>query len=296
MTAPAAPAPPADADAAWVLEARGRDRRHRAVWLLVAAAVVLGTLAYAGFFDAERYRRGLPQLSRIVVREGFPPDFRITAEGIRAWWAGEASFASAFPWALPLWDTLLMSVGGTSIAVLLSAGFGVLAARNTTPHPAVYAAARGALNVLRAVPELVLGIVFLVAVGVETPPILPGVLALGFHSVGMVGKFFAEAIEHCDPAPLEAVRACGGGSVQVLSHGVVPQVLPQAADVAFYRWEFNFRASLVMGMVGCGGIGLEIQAALAMMDYRQLTALLLVVLVCVTLVDATGAWLRGRLR
>ena len=81
----------------------------------------------------------------------------------------------------------------------------------------------------------------------------------------------------------------------MLTHGVLPQVLPQMADVAFYRWEFNFRASLVMGMVGCGGIGLEIQSALSMMDYHQLTALLIVVLVCVSLVDLTGAWLRRKL-
>lgn len=292
MTEAPAAAPSATAG---VLAARGRDRRRRALWLLGAGAVVVGALAYAGFFDVERYQRGLPQLGRIVVNEGLPPDFRVTAEGVRAWWRGDGSFTSAFPWALPLWDTLLMSVGGTALAVCLSTGMGFLAARNTTPHPAVYAAARAALNALRAVPELVLGIVFLVAVGVEIPPILPGVLALGFHSVGMVGKFFAEAIEHCDPAPLEAVRACGGSRVQVLTHGVLPQVVPQMADVAFYRWEFNFRASLVMGMVGCGGIGLEIQSALSMMDYHQLTALLIVVLACVSLVDLTGAWLRRKL-
>jgi phosphonate transport system permease protein len=279
-----------------VLGERAYALRRR--WIAIAAllVVVLGSLCYAGFFDASRYARGIPAISRIIVREGFPPDFRMSAEGFRRWWSGEGGLSAAVPWALPLWDTLLMSIGGTTLAIVLSFGLGFLAARNTTPHPAVYAAARGTLNFLRAIPELVMGIIFLVAVGVEMPPILPGVLALGFHSVGMIGKFFAESIEHCDPAPLEAVRAVGGRGVQIIWHGVLPQTFPQMADVAFYRWEYNFRASIVMGMVGCGGLGLQIQSALAMMEYRQLTALLILVLITVTLVDATGALLRKKLK
>jgi phosphonate transport system permease protein len=289
----------ADAAAGWgdrVLEERSYLLRRR--WIATAAvvAVVLASLWYAGFFDAARYRRGVPAITRIIVQEGFPPDFRITAQGFRDWWAGEKGFSAAVPWALPLWDTLVMSIGGTTLAIVLSFGLGFLAARNTTPHPAAYAGARAVLNFLRAIPELVMGIIFLVAVGVAMPPILPGVLALGFHSVGMIGKFFAESIEHCDPAPLEAVRAVGGRKLQVLWHGVLPQTFPQMADVAFYRWEYNFRASLVMGMVGCGGLGLEIQSSLAMMEYRQMTALLILVLVAVSLVDAAGAWMRKKLK
>lgn len=289
----------AGAAAGWgdrVLEERRYALRRRWIGIAAVLLVVVGSLAYAGFFDAARYGRGIPAISRIIVKEGLPPDFRITGEGFRQWWSGERGFSAAVPWALPLWDTLLMSVGGTALAIVLSFGLGFLAARNTTPHPAAYAAARAVLNFFRAIPELVMGIIFLVAVGVEMPPILPGVLALGFHSVGMVGKFFAESIEHCDPAPLEAVRAVGGRGFQVIWHGVLPQTFPQMADVTFYRWEYNFRASLVMGMVGCGGLGLEIQSALAMMEYRQLTALLILVLAAVTVVDATGAFLRRKLK
>jgi len=270
-----------------VLVERRRDLWKRTAGFGLAVVVILGTLAYAGFFDIARYVNGAPAIFRIIVTEGFPPDFRIDASA--------ETLKRAVPWALPLWDTLLMSIGGTALAVIMAFGLGFLAAKNTTPHPAVYAASRGILNFLRAIPELVMGIVFLVAVGVALPPILPGVLALGFHSVGMVGKFFAESIEHADPAPVEAVRACGGSPLQVIWHGILPQVVPRMADTVFYRWEYNFRASLVMGMVGCGGIGLEIQAALALMEYRQLSALLILVLVCVCLVDATGAWLRKKL-
>jgi phosphonate transport system permease protein len=278
-----------------VLGERRRIRLKRILWTGAALFVVAGSLVYAGLFELSRYRRGIPTILRIIITEGFPPDFRLSAEGFRRWWAGKASFNAAVPWGRPLWDTVMMSLGGTAIAVFFSFILGFLAARPSTPHPVVYAAARGLLNLLRATPELIMGIIFLVAVGVALPPILPGVLALGFHSVGMIGKFFAEAIEHSDVAPIEAVRACGGGELQVLWHGILPQVLPQMADVTLYRWEYNFRASLVMGMVGCGGIGLEIQSALALMEYRELTALLLIILVCVSLVDLVGARLRRAL-
>jgi phosphonate transport system permease protein len=257
-----------------VLEDRRRDTRVRGGQAAFVAAVVVLCLWHGGFFDLGRYARGAEGMVQIVFREGLPPDFRRAAA-----------------WVRPLVDTVAMSVAGTALCVVLSFGLGFLGARNTTPHPAVYAATRMVLNGLRAVPELILGILILACVGLG---ILPGILALGLHSAGMVGKFYAEAIEHADPAPIEAVRACGGSDLQVLWHGVLPQVLPRMADVSFYRWEFNFRASTVMGMVGCGGIGFELHAALNLMEYREVTALLLVVLACVTLVDTLSSAVRKR--
>jgi phosphonate transport system permease protein len=153
--------------------------------------------------------------------------------------------------------------------------------------------ARGLLNTLRSIPELILGIIFVAAVGFGA---LPGVLALGLHSIGMVGKFFAEAIEHADPAPIEAARAAGASPLQVLLHGVLPQVLPQLADTSIYRWEYNFRASTVMGMVGAGGIGFELMGSLRIMQYQDVSAILLVILVMVTLVDAFSGYLRKRFK
>jgi phosphonate transport system permease protein len=251
-------------------------RGYVRIWLRVAVVVgvALAALAYADFFDLDRYRKGWAGVVQILVREGLPPDF----DRARAW-------------VTPLVDTVAMSIGGTALAVVLSFFLAFAAARNTTPHAVVYYVARLLLNLLRAVPELILGIILLAAVGLG---ILPGVLALGLHSVGMVGKFFAESIEHADVKPVEAVRACGGRPLDVLWHGILPQVLPRMADVAMYRWEFNFRASTVMGMIGCGGIGLELTSALNLMQYREVTALLIVVLVCVSIVDAISSWLRVR--
>jgi phosphonate transport system permease protein len=253
-----------------------RDRRawgRSALRAALVLALVLACCAQVGLFDANRLAEGWPSVVGLV-REMLPPDFR-----------------AARTWLGPLLDTLAMSVAATALAVVLSAPLALLAARNTTPHPLAYRAARSLLNLLRTIPELILGILFVAAVGFGA---LPGVLALGLHSVGMVGKFFAESIEHVDDAPVEAVRASGASPLQVIVHAVLPQVLPQMADVTVYRWEYNFRASTVMGAVGAGGIGLQLIAALRLMQYRQVSALLLVILLMVTVVDGLGGRLRRR--
>ena len=186
-----------------------------------------------------------------------------------------------------------MSIAGTALAVALSLPLGFLAARNTSPNKVIYQVSRVVLNTLRSIPELIMGIIFVAAVGFG---MLPGVLALGLHSVGMVGKFFAEAIEHAHPAPIEATEASGATSMQVILHGVLPQVFPQFADVSMYRWEYNFRASTVMGMVGAGGIGTELVGSLRLLDYPQVSAVLLVILACVTVVDILSNMLRAKFR
>jgi phosphonate transport system permease protein len=190
-------------------------------------------------------------------------------------------------------DTLAMSVAGTAVAVLGSIPLAFLAARNTSPHPAIYQVARVLLNFLRAVPELIMGIIFVAAVGFGA---LPGVLALGFHSIGMIGKFFAEAVEHADQRPVEAARAAGASPLQAIVHAVLPQVLGKMADIAIYRWEYNFRASTILGAVGAGGIGFELIGSLRIMQYAEVSAIILVILVMVTLVDGFGSWLRSQVK
>ena len=255
---------------------RDTQERERAVVvkLVALAAIVLAALAFCGLFDAKRLAEGAPALVQIA-REMVPPDFT-------RWHA----------WLRPLLDTLAMSIGGTAIAITLSLPLAVCAARTTAPTSAVYQGARLLLNLFRAIPELIMGILCVAAVGFGA---LPGVLALGVHSAGMVAKFFAEAVEHADPRPIEAARAAGGSELQVISRAILPQVLPQMADTAIYRWEYNFRASTVMGAVGAGGIGTELIGSLRILDYRQVLAILIAILVCVTLVDALGGMLRRRL-
>jgi phosphonate transport system permease protein len=245
--------------------------------LLVACLLVVcaAALTITGFFDAARFAEGIPALAQLFS-EMIPPDF--------SRWQH---------WLRPLLDTLAMSIAGTILAVILSLPLALLAAPNTTPFPALSYAARLLLSFLRSVPELILGIIFVAAVGFGA---LPGVLALALHSVGMVGKFYAEAIEHVDPRPLEAARAAGATRIQVITHAVLPQVLPQMADITIYRWEYHFRASTVLGIVGAGGIGFELIAALRLISYDQVAAILITILACVVVVDSLGAALRKRLK
>jgi phosphonate transport system permease protein len=256
------------------LEASRAGERAAAAKLAAAAIVVLGAFYFAGLFDLQRLAEGVPALTTIAG-EMMPPDFT-------RWRA----------WLRPLLDTLAMSIGGTAIAVALSLPLAFLAARNTSPNGAVYQSARMVLNLLRAIPELIMGILFVAAVGFG---VLPGVLALGLHSAGMVAKFFSEAVEHVDPKPIEAARAAGASELQVIARAILPQAMPQMADTTIYRWEYNFRASTVMGAVGAGGIGTELMGSLRILDYPQVAAILVCILACVTLVDALGGALRRRL-
>jgi len=241
----------------------------------VMLIIACGALALTGFFDLQRFAEGMPALGQLFS-EMMPPDFSRWRD-----------------WLNPLLDTLAMSIAGTALAVVISLPLGLLAAPNISPHPVILLAARTLLAFLRSVPELIMGILFVAAVGFGA---LPGVLALGLHSVGMVGKFYAEAIEHADPRPIEAARAAGASPLQVITHAVLPQVLPQLADVTIYRWEYHFRASTVLGIVGAGGIGFQLIAALRLLDYAQVSAILLAILACVLVVDAVGAALRRRLK
>lgn len=253
-------------------QAQSGWRRSFSITGLILVAVILSAWA-VGLLDANRMVTGLADIADLLS-EMWVPDFT----HLNSWWG-------------PLLDSMTMSIAATALAVLLSVPLALLGARNTSPHPAIYWVARLILNVLRSVPELIMAIVFVAAVGFGA---LPGALALGIHSAGMVGKFFAEAIEHAAEAPVEAARATGAGPAQVILHGILPQVLPQMADVTVYRWELNFRASVVVGVVGAGGIGFELIAALRTLQYDEVAAILLVILATVTVVDALGGALRKR--
>jgi phosphonate transport system permease protein len=248
-------------------------------WCGIQAGLVLLVILLCAWLtdllDVQRMSEGIPAIGTLLT-EMFPPDFTEVGS-----------------WVRPMVDTIAMSIAGTALSIVLSLPLGVLAARNTSPNLTTYRIARGLLNIFRSVPELIMGIVFVAAVGFGA---LPGVLALGLHSIGMVGKFFSEAIEHSHEAPVEAARAAGGNQIQIITHGILPQVIPQFADVAMYRWEYNFRASTVMGMVGAGGIGLELIASLRLMRYNECFAILLTILVMVTIVDALSSKLRKRFK
>ena len=258
-----------------ILAREGATRLKRAALALLTVALIVVAMMLTDLLDPRRFSDAWPAIKQLTS-EMFPPDFR-------RWHS----------WLRPLADTLAMSIAGTALAVSISMPLALFAARNTTPNRIAYHTTRTLLNLLRSIPELIMGIIFVAMVGFGA---LPGVLAVGFHSVGMIGKFFAESIEHVDPKPIEAARAAGASPLQVVFHAILPQVLPQLADTAVYRWEYNFRASTVLGAVGAGGIGFELIAALRILEYAQVSAILICILICVTIVDGIGAALRNYLK
>jgi phosphonate transport system permease protein len=258
---------------AQIIKQNQARRRQQLRLVALVCAVCVAALWLCGFFDATRFIDGAPAIAQLAK---VPPNF--------ARWRS---------WVRPLLDTLAMSIGGTVLAVLVSLPLSLLAAANTTPNGFLYRGSRLLLAAFRCVPEIILGILFVAAVGFGA---LPGVLALALHSVGMVAKFYAEAIEHVDAKPLEAAGAAGGSRFQIITHAVLPQVLPQLADITIYRWEYHFRASTVLGIVGAGGIGFELMAALRLIKYDEVSAILLTILACVIVVDSIGARLRKQLK
>jgi phosphonate transport system permease protein len=149
-------------------------------------------------------------------------------------------------------ETFFIAVGATFLATVLSVPLAFLAARNTTPHRLVRLFARGLIVFSRTVPDVIFAFVF---VRVYRIGPLPGILAIGFHAIGMIGKLMADAIEQSDPGPRQAIAAQGGSWYQQMSTGVLPQVMPSFLATVLFRLDINFRASTVVGLVGAGGIG-----------------------------------------
>ncbi|MGW4486594.1 phosphonate ABC transporter, permease protein PhnE [Amycolatopsis sp. NPDC004368] len=190
--------------------------------------------------------------------------------------------------------TLAIVVSATLLSVILSVPLALLAAENTTPHRTARVGARTLIVLARAVPDVVLAIVFFRIFGLGA---MTGVLAMGLHSVGMVGKMYADAVEQIDEGPRSAVRAGGAGTFQELVSGVLPQVLPAFVATALHRLDINLRVSVVLGFVGVDGLGYAIATAFQQLDYPRGMALALVVLLlCVAVELLSGAIRRALLR
>lgn len=189
-------------------------------------------------------------------------------------------------------ETLLMAVLGTVLAAIASVPLAFMAARNTTPHPAVYAVARAIITFCRAMPDLLFAVLFVRALGIG---ILPGILALALHSIGMLGKLFADAIEQTDPGPREAVRSTGVGYFREMINAVIPQVVPSWIGTFVYRIDINLRMSVVLGFVGAGGIGFALQDALRGLIYPRALGIVLVILVIIVAMELLAIWVRRML-
>lgn len=255
-----------------ILAASRRNRWKQRLFILLGLIAVAYALYLADVLNPVRYRDAVRTIMTLVG-DALPPDF--------SRWRS---------WGTPLVETLSMSAAGTVIACILALPLSTLAARNTGVAW-LSAVIRMLLNTARSIPDVVWGIACVAAVGFGP---LPGALALTCHSTGVLGEFYAEIIEHVDAAPGDALRSQGVSWLGVLRFAFLPQVLPRFVDVTLYRWEHNVRSAIVLGVIGAGGIGLQIVTAFNLFEYREASALILLLLALVTLINNVAGHIRAR--
>ncbi len=189
-----------------------------------------------------------------------------------------------------VWDTLNIATLGTLLAIVLAVPTAFCAARNTTPSVAfVRPVALFIIVSTRSINSLIWALMLVTIVG---PGIFAGIIAIGLRSIGFVAKLLYEAIEEIDPDQVEAVTATGAGRAQVLAYGIVPQVLPAFAGISVFRWDINIRESTVLGLVGAGGIGIQLSASIDTVTWTQVSVILIVILVAVVFSEWVSAKVR----
>ena len=190
----------------------------------------------------------------------------------------------------PVWDTINIATLGTIIAMVIAGPVAFAAARNTTPNIVVRTAALFIIVSSRSVNSLIWALILVFILG---PGVLAGTIAIGLRSVGFCAKLIYESIEEIDHTQVEAIEATGANGAQKMIFGILPQVLPTIAGVAIYRWDINIRESTILGLVGAGGIGLQLNGSLNTLAWTQVSVILLVILVTVFISEWVSAKVRG---
>ncbi|MED4164529.1 phosphonate ABC transporter, permease protein PhnE [Halalkalibacterium halodurans] len=199
-------------------------------------------------------------------------------------------FAELFPpnwgYASQVWgylaETVQMAIIATTVAAIISIPISLLSAANLFPNRAIHMPVRFIMNVLRTIPDILLAVIF---VGIFGIGVFSGIMALIIFSLGLLAKLLYETIEAIDLNPLEAIRASGGNTIQVIWYAVMPQVLPQFVSFSLYVFEVNVRASVVLGFVGAGGIGLILQQQLGFFNYPNVSTIIIIIFAAVVVID-----------
>ncbi len=283
-SAPPAAAPRARFASAWV----AHRRACRLQWLTgaVVLAVLTAISAWLGEVNLGLLWDRLPRFGSYFGR--MVPELALPTLGEDlAYW-----YWNGWRWLASLWQTVLIAIYATLFGAALAYVFSFLAARNLTPAPWVGIAARRTLELARTIPELVFAVLFVFAFGIGP---LAGVLAIGLHSFGALGKLFGDVAENADPDPLRGVRATGASWAQTMVFGATPQLAPDYLSYGLMRLEINVRAASILGFVGAGGIGQDLYKAIKNFDHTDISAIALMLIAAVMLIDAVCGWLRGML-
>lgn len=253
---------------------RREPRRQLAIWAGWLAGTMLFVYCWTLISQNTiwEFLYDAPEQGASLIGRMIPPDWSITGSLL-----------------LPLWDTLNIATTGTALGVAIAFPLAFLAARNTTPHPAVRGLALAVIVSSRSINSLIWAMLLVTIVG---PGILAGMLAIALRSIGFVGKLLYEAIEEIRPEAVEAVEATGATRSQVLAWSVWPQILPAFAGVSVYRWDINIRESTVLGLVGAGGIGLQMNAAINNLAWDQVAMVFVLIFATVIISE----WVSARVR
>ncbi len=188
-------------------------------------------------------------------------------------------------------ETIAIAISGTFVSAIISIPFALLASQNIV-GPKVSKVGKLIVTMIRSFPELILALIFISVVGPGAPA---GILALGIHSIGMLGKLFSEAIESMDMGVKEALESCGGNYFEVLFRAVLPQVSPELISYTLYRFEINMRAASTLGLVGAGGIGAPLIFAIRTRSWSRAAVIIIVLVVTVTIIDQISGRIRKRI-
>ncbi|WP_260406086.1 phosphonate ABC transporter, permease protein PhnE [Microbacterium sp. G2-8] len=263
------------------LDPHARERMERAFRIprarflvgVVAAVALFLWSANGAQFDFLKLGEGAANMGEFVLRM-FPPDF--------------SNFDTIV---LLLIETLQMAIVGTVLGSVLSLIMAFGAASNIAPRW-LYYPCRWAMNIIRALPDLVIALMFVSAVGLGP---FAGILAMTIGSIGTIGKIFAEAMEAVDRGPIVAMESVGASKRQVIQYAILPQALPMLTSYTLLLFEGNVRGATILGLVGAGGIGLELTTAMNRYEYGYLFAMVICIIVLVTIIDQVSAIIRKKI-
>ena len=258
-----------------------RDRLERAFRIprtrfLIGIPVAIGILLWSASgvgFDFAALAEGTVNMAEFMSRL-FPPDFSDIGTILAL-----------------LVETLQMAIIATVLGAVLSLIVAFGASSNIAPKW-LYYPSRWVMNIIRSVPDLVFALMFVSAVGLGP---FAGILAMTLGSLGSIGKIFAEAMESVDNGPIVAMQAVGASKRQIIQYGILPQAAPLLVSYTLLLFEGNVRGATILGLVGAGGIGLELTTAMRMYDYGHLSAIIICIIVLVTAIDQGSALIRRRI-
>ena len=190
-------------------------------------------------------------------------------------------------------ETIEIAFLGTFIAITLSIPVGLFSARNLAPNYWVFLIARTITIFFRAIPEFIIAMILVIAIGFGA---MPGVLALGIHTMGFLAKFYAEDIEHVNKGPIEALKSSGASKSQIISFAIIPQIIPSFIANNLYILDRNIRMATMLGIVGAGGIGYELQSSFRMFEYQKVSAIIIVIFITIFIIDHLSSFIRSKVK